>query len=339
MEERTFHRAVKTPEIDPSQAWNTFAQRQEQRRRERARPQHYVAPKPIARTYAKTGTYASSGRIRAVPRSFAQQGEQHSSPIPIRSGHKSWLRRFWLRLLSLFAILAVLVLLLNLMFTSSAFRIAQVNVVGTHNRALIDSIQRMGMQGQNIFLVNVDGLTQRVDANPLVSSTTLSKNWPNQLTITVTERVPALLWQTAQGTYSVDTQGVVIAPASATANAASLMTVVDAQAGKGQEIHPGTHLDAGDVAFAISVFQQLPSMTGLTTFTLRYTRAADGTGVFAVQSTTGLVAYLGGGQDVNPLSNRLIELQQVLQLAQRQQLSLATVDVRYGLYPVYTLKS
>jgi len=245
---------------------------------------------------------------------------------------------------SLFAIVAVLVLVLNLMFRSNAFRIAQVNVVGTHDSTLIANIQRMGMQGQNIFLVNVEGLTGRVEANPLVASATLSKNWPNQLTVTVTERVPVLLWQTTHGTYTVDKQGVVISSvSSAMAGSGNLMTVIDARASgkgqKGQVIQPGVHLNATDIAFAASIFQQLPRLTGMNTFTLRYQSASDGAGVFVVQSTQGWVAYLGSTGDTNPLDNRLIELQQILQLAQQKQLSLASVDVRYGLYPVYTLKS
>jgi hypothetical protein len=35
----------------------------------------------------------------------------------------------------------------------------------------------------------------------------------------------------------------------------------------------------------------------------------------------------------------VIELQQILALAHKQQLDLATIDLRYGLHPVYTLKS
>ena len=42
--------------------------------------------------------------------------------------------------------------------------------------------------------------------------------------------------------------------------------------------------------------------------------------------------------DANPLGNRLLELQKMLQLAQEQQLKIATIDLRYGLHPVYTLK-
>jgi hypothetical protein len=51
------------------------------------------------------------------------------------------------------------------------------------------------------------------------------------------------------------------------------------------------------------------------------------------------LAYLGSARDTNPLDNRLMELQQILTLAQKHQLNLATIDVRFGLRPVYTLKN
>jgi len=56
-------------------------------------------------------------------------------------------------------------------------------------------------------------------------------------------------------------------------------------------------------------------------------------------SSNGWLAYLGNADDSNPLDNRLVELQQILNYAQQQQLNLATIDLRFGLRPVYTLKS
>ncbi len=336
LEHVRLQRVVTIPEEDPSLAWNSFAQRQEQLRRARSRPQRYVSEaQPIARTYAQTGVRATSGRMRAVQR--AQQAE--ASPIPTRSGRKQLRKGLLWRILSFFAIVVVVVLAVNFAFTNNAFRIEQVNVVGTHNAPLINTIQRMGMQRQNIFLVNVEGLTTKIDAYPLVSSTVISKNWPNQLTVTVIERVPVLLWQTQHGTYSVDSQGVVIAPASETVGANHLMTVVDTRSGgKGQVLHPGTRLSQADTAFAVDVFNHLPHVAGITTFKLRYDVTPEG-GSYVVQSPDGWLAYLGGAYDTNPLDNRLVELQQIVSLAQQQQLTLATIDLRYGLHPIYTLKN
>lgn len=345
----TLRRVVTIPEADPSKAWNTFAQRQKQMRRARSRPQRYVES---TRTFAQTGMRASSGRMKAVRRSLPQY---HSSPVPARSGRRPMRRGFLWKLLSLFALVALLVLATSFAFTSNAFRIEQVNVVGTHNDALIHNIQRMGMQGQNIFLVNVVALASRIQAFPRVASVNLSKQWPNQLTVTVVERTPALLWQTGQGTYSVDSQGVVIAPANQTTGVDHLYTVIDARnqgkgrAGAGQLIQPGARLNQADIAFAVDVFTRLPQVTGINAFTLRYdgtinandihSGEAGSRGSFVVESQDGWIAYLGGAGDANPLDNRLVELQQILAFAQKQQLRLASVDLRYGLRPVYTLKS
>jgi hypothetical protein len=63
-----------------------------------------------------------------------------------------------------------------------------------------------------------------------------------------------------------------------------------------------------------------------------------GKGVYIIESKAGWIAYLGGANDANPLHNRLIELQQILALAQREQLNLATIDLRFDLRPVYTIK-
>ena len=175
----------------------------------------------------------------------------------------------------------------------------------------------------------------------MVDSVNLSKQLPNLVIINVVERRPILLWQTQQGTFSVDSKGVVIAPASDTTGIDHLMTVVDVSNGVAQQIHPGTLLSAADIAFATQVNTRLEHLSGVSSFTLRYdvVPSQGEHGSFIVVSSNGWLAYLGGADDNNPLDNRLIELQQILNLAQQKQLSLAKIDLRFGLRPVYTLKS
>ena len=260
-------------------------------------------------------------------------------------------------MLGIFALVLMVILGANFALTSAAFRIAQVSVAGTHNPILVQSIQHMGIQGQNIFLIDVAALTARIDLLPMVASADLEKQWPNQLQVIVSERTPVLLWHTKNGTYSVDRHGVVIAPASETIGADSLKTVIDMRnhgnGGKdvaGQTIHPGARVDEAVIAFAMGVFERLPRVVGITDFTLLYDDTTPATlvngqsnageyGSYVVKSKAGWLAYLGGPLDANPLDNRLIELQQILALAQQQQLNLATVDLRFGFRPVYTLKS
>ena len=345
---RTRQRVVTKPDSVQPAAGERYINRRNQIYSARTRTPAYS--RVVPRTLAVTGERASSGQMRAVKRSLPQY---HPSPVPRRSGLQHGRRRglLW-KVLGIFALLVMVILGANFALTGTAFRVAQVSVVGTHNPILVQTIQRMGMQGQNIFLIDVAALTARIDLLPMVASASLEKQWPNQLQVIVVERTPVLLWQTRQGTYSVDSKGVVIAPASETAGADTLMTVVDTRnQGKGvsrQSVHPGVRLNEADIAFAMAVFARLPKVAGISDFSLRYVDAtsplAHGQsnledGSYVVASKAGWLVYLGGPGDVNPLDNRLLELQQILALVQQQQLNLATVDLRFGFRPVYTLKS
>jgi hypothetical protein len=346
---------TKHHEVQPS-AGESYVQRRNRLYSARAKAPAYHEPvvrKP--RTLAQTGAPAVSGQMRVLKRPLPDQ----QTPVPARSGRRRTHRRGFLwRLFGIFALLLLLVLGSSFALTSSAFRVAQVSVTGAHHDILVQSIQHMGMQGQNIFLIDVEALTARIEMLPMVASASLEKQWPNQLQVTVTERTPVLLWQTVHGTYGVDRQGVVIAPANQTAGADALMTVVDGWRGNTsggigakdmRDVHPGVRLNAADIVFATAVFAELPKVAGVTDFTLRYSDTMPGglakepgtmggKGVYIIESKAGWIANLGGANDANPLHNRLIELQQILALAQREQLNLATIDLRFDLRPVYTIK-
>ena len=316
-----------------------WAERQAHQRRAHANPRaNYSDSRLKPRTLAQTGLPAASGQMRVIK----PLPKRHvSSPVPVRSGRKAR-GGFWGRLLGFFAVVVIGIVGVTFALTSSTFRVQQVNVVGTSNTALVKNIEHMGMQGQNVFLLDTAAFTALIAGLPLVASVSLGKQLPNSLTVTVVERTPVLLWQTKQGTYSVDKTGMVIAPASETTGADHLMTVVDMRnsGGKAQQaVHPGVRLNAADIAFATEVFTRLPQVTGISDFKLRYDNTGQGNGSFTVESSDGWLAYLGGADNANPLDNRLIELKQILALAQQQQLNLATIDLRFGLRPVYTLKS
>jgi cell division septal protein FtsQ len=298
-----------------------------------------TAHRQVKRTLARTGIAAPEGPVRVV-----RPLPRPHTPIPVRSGQQRRKRTFWRRFLTLFALIALAMVAAGFALFSSNFRVQQVAVAGTSDPALVHTIQHMGMQGQNIFLIDVTDFTSRVDAMPVVASASIQKAWPNQLTVTVVERLPVLLWQTPRATFSVDSHGIVIGLASQAAGADHLMTVVDARTkGVTQRIQPGTRLNTTDIAFALQVFEQLPQVAGVTAFTLRYNATPGGqpsvNGWFIVVSQQGWMAYLGSADDTNPLDNRLIELQQILSKAREQQLNLATIDLRYGLRPVYTVKT
>ncbi len=348
----TLGRVVKVPDVaDPSTAWQSFDRRQKELRRVRARPTR--RGEVVSRTFAQTGMRASSGRIQAVRRPLPYR----SSPVPIRSGRTRVRRSFLWRLLGALALGMLLILVINFTLSSSTFRLEQVKVVGTHNDALINKIQGMGMQGKNIFLLNVGAVASQIEASPLVASVELDKQLPDRLVVNVVERKPVLLWQMPQGTFSVDRIGMVVASISDTPGADQLGTIVDStkmdngvQGAAVPALHPGTYLKQVDIAFAVDALQRIPKVIGVNAFKLHYdgtmyastTKQAgteqDGRGSYIIESSDGWKAYLGNSHDANPLDNRLLELRALLKLAQQQQLNISTIDLRYGLRPVFTLQ-
>ncbi len=293
----------------------------------------------VKRTLAQTGVPAPEGQVRLI-RPLPRQA--HAANIPVRSGRrKARSGGFWRRILTLIALFVIGMVGVSFALSSSNFQIQRIDIMGTQNNKLVDDIQRMGIQGQNIFLLDAGDLTARIEAIPMVDSVNLSKQLPNLVVINVVERTPVLLWQTQQGTFSVDRKGVVIAAASDTTGTDHLMTVEDVSKEGGKQIHPGTLLDAANIAFATQAYSRLEHLSGVSSFTLRYDviPSQGGHGSFIVASSNGWLAYLGGADDNNPLDNRLIELQQILNMAQQKQLNLATIDLRFGLRPVYRLKS
>ena len=353
MAPQSLQRAVMVPDEDPSTAWRTFDQRQKQLRRVRARPK--PPEKMVSRTFVQTGVRASSGRIQAARRPLPYK----KTSIPERSGRRRLRRGFFWRLLGIFTIIICAIVLTNFLLTGPMFRVQQVNVVGTKNAALLQSINQMHVKGQNIFLLDTKNVQTRIQASPLVASVVLSKEFPDQLTITIAERKPVTLWQTEQGIFSVDAHGVVVATAANTSSASTLNTVVDMTQQSEQDqhlpqseplLHPGTYLKNIDTVFANDVWQQVPKVVDISTFSLYYDGtmyastisqtggSMDSRGSYIIESQAGWKAYLGGSQDPNSLDNRLKELKAILQLAQQKQQNIATIDLRYGLRPVYTLK-
>jgi hypothetical protein len=311
-----------------------WANRQAHQRRSQAHPR--PRNRLVKRTLANTGMPAVEGQVRVI-RPLPQQSK--TMGVPIRSGRqKARGGSFWRRILTIVALLVIGFAGGSFALSSTNFRIQQIDIMGTQNQMLVESIQHMGIQGQNIFLLDVGDLTTRIEALPMVASANLSKQLPNLVIINIVARTPVLLWQTQQGIFSVDSKGVVIGPASDITGTAHLMTVLDAREGAAQQVHPGALLDAADIAFAMQAFRHLQQLAGVPSFTLHYD-VVSGQASFIIVSSAGWLAYLGGSDDTNPLYNRLLELQQILRLAQQNQLNLATIDLRFGLRPVYTLKA
>lgn len=315
------------------------------------RRERYHPPQPagsprhrlVKRTLSQTGHPAPVGPRRAsrpLPRT-------RSSSPPVRRRQQRG-KGFWGKLFGFLTLLVILVGGVCIALTSPTFHVSQLTISGTQNQGIISYIQHMGIQGQDIFLLNQSALTARLETLPLVASASLAVQLPGSVRVNIRERVPILLWQSGQSILGIDQSGMVVAPLSALDSAKNLAKVVDKRSDV--QIHPGMHLNANDIVFAEQLFQQLPEIQGVTPFTLLYvdwitvdgrrvSANEGGDGSYVVASSNGWLAYLGNAKNSNPLANRLLELQQILSIARQRGLNLATIDLRFGLRPTYTLKS
>jgi cell division protein FtsQ len=90
--------------------------------------------------------------------------------------------------------------------------VRSVSVTGTHLLAPTQVSDAADVPlGTPLFSVNAGAVTRRVEAIRQVASARVTKDWPNGLTIAVTERVPVLALKMAGGGYDqVDKTGVVV---------------------------------------------------------------------------------------------------------------------------------
>lgn len=304
----------------------------------------------VPRTLAQTGRPAPVGQMRArkvLPRQGTVSPVR--TRVPVRSGQLRRGGSFWRRFLGLLLVLALVGTGIGFALLSPLFRVQQVKVSGTRNPKLIASIQQMGIQGQTIFLLDQAALTTRLETFPLVASARLSVQPPSTVQVSLVERVPVLLWQVGKAIFGLAQDGTVIAPENELSGIDHLALVVDSRH-VAVQVHPGTRLNAADVIFVEQVFEQVPDIEGVGSFSLQYIDSIiigghsfsanqAGSGSYVLVSANGWQAYLGDSQNSNSLANRLLELRQILTIARQQGLRLATIDLRFGLRPTYTLKS
>lgn len=300
----------------------------------------------VPRTLAQTGRPAAVGQMRVrkpLPR------QRIVTRVPSRSGKLRRSRSFWRRFLGLLFVLAVVGGGIGFALLSPTFRVQQIDISGTQNPKLIASIRRMGIEGQDIFLLNQSALTTRLESLPPVASASLGVQLPSTVMVAIQERVPVLLWQAGKVTFGLAQDGTVIAQQSDLSGTDHLALVVDTRRSAVQ-VRPGTRFNAADIVFVEQVFEQVPGIEGVAPFSLQYVDSINvggrlvpanqaGGGSYVIVSANGWRAYLGDSQSSNSLADRLQELQQILSLVRQKNLQIATIDLRFGLRPTYTLKS
>lgn len=95
---------------------------------------------------------------------------------------------------------------------SLGFRVDQVTLAGRKNASAADVKAALGItQGAPILAQSLAEMKARLETIPEVKSVHISRVLPNQISVSITERVPAAWWQKDGVQQLVDAQGVLLA--------------------------------------------------------------------------------------------------------------------------------
>lgn len=119
-------------------------------------------------------------------------------------------RRWWLRLAAAGAGLLVVAAAAVIIWFSPVFAADTIAVSGNKVLSKADVLAAAQVvPGTPLARVDVDAVADRVAGLPAVAQVTITRNWPNQLTVAITERVAHLSIPAGGGYLVADQSGVV----------------------------------------------------------------------------------------------------------------------------------
>ncbi len=180
-----------------------------------------------------------------------------------------------------------------------------------------------GLNGQGIFEADLDVARARLVALPQVKDVEISRNWPNGVTITLTERTAWGLWQLGSTQYVVDEDGVVLgvsAPAGA-----PLIVQRDAST---VSLTLGDRVDAGAMAVATQLVATAEQTLNRFVSSLEFSQAEGVTAV--LKSKTGRPDLRVVFGDAQGYEFKIASLFAVLRQADQEGRVLSRVDLRFG---------
>lgn len=164
------------------------------------------------------------------------------------------------------------------------YYVAAPQVTGTHFVPVEEVAAAAAVDGLHIFWVDPAHVEAAVRAVPNVADASVHTAWPNQVTIAVTEREPALVWVDGETVRWADVEGHLMPVRGEVAGLPTVTAEAGALSDTGTEALPQEI-----VAGALQLHALRPEMAAL-----RYTRE----GGLAFDDGRGWTAFFGTGSDM-----------------------------------------
>ena len=155
-----------------------------------------------------------------------------------------------------------------LAFTLPYFFVPSATVLGNNHISAEEINTILGVTGQNIFTVQPDELQTRLRLNyPELLSAEVKVYLPNHVYVTISERVPVIIWQRGEGYTWIDQAGVAFRPRGLEAGLVPVVAVDDPIPGtpaSGDLFSPPPYMqeELADAILALSPL--LPAGTSMT---------------------------------------------------------------------------
>lgn len=217
--------------------------------------------------------------------------------------------------------LALLVLLAGVVaaYNLPLLEITKVEIAGAQTLDPAKTRASLRLEGGNMLSVDAQLIEKTLRQQPAVKSVSVRKFWPNKVVVQITERRTAAFWQTPDGTYAVDDEGVVIAESPAPG---PLPAIVSGEGG----LRVGSRVPQATLVLAKALADKLPRAVGAKPKQFEYS-ATNG---LAVLSDQGWWAIFGDDRDTD---FKLSTLSAVLKTARERKINFLEVDLRFGERP------
>ena len=136
-------------------------------------------------------------------------GRRRPAPRSSRARKRRSRRRKALAFLVIVLVLALIGGSLWAMYFSTVLVTKRVNVVGTHNLAPAQvSLAAQVPLGVPLARQDLDAIAQRTTSLPAIEAASVTRKWPNTITVAVVERRPVIAVRQPEGYVLVDKSGV-----------------------------------------------------------------------------------------------------------------------------------
>jgi len=197
------------------------------------------------------------------------------------------------------------------------FEVQKIEVAGT-TMVSEDAVRAAtGVIGKQFWKVDTTAVAAAVQQVPGVRAARAERAWPNRLSLTVDERVPAAIWRSGAAELVVDEDGYVLE--RPVMGGLPAISDLDGSAVP----NAGERVDGDAVRLAMQLVSALPVAVGQRVGRFEY---RSGTGLDVVTSG-GLRVHFGDGQNI---TYKLELWRGILEQAKREKLTPSEIDLRYG---------